>query len=329
MKINTILGISVIAGIVILVVISSMGNPIGAFPLTGAEKNGSDHLELQNITNGDLGSLSHSLILDDTLPGAPEKILIYKTVSPQYTRQDIISLGEKFGLNGTDRIKEVKEGSSIASEDGTIYAILHDSGFVEYHNTNRAHTVNSLDIPENLPSDDEAVQIATSFLKERNLLPEGAEFRKTEHGRIYQLVRNGEDIVTWEDINVWFGRTLNDYPVEGSQLMIAVGGNGDIIEYFTNWRTYEPYQELAVKTPEQAFGELKTRGIAVGMNSPDTVSVRETYLAYRTKAGAETEYYLEPVWVFKGEVISDGKSVQSFIEFIPALTDESVKSLKS
>lgn len=313
-----------VAGIIIAITLL-MG--YSSIPQIKPEESGQSSTIQEDRSSNVAGPLTHTLVLDATLPNTIEKILVYKVVSNHYTRQDSITLAQKFNMMTTGGIKEVKEGSSIASEDGTIYAILHDSGFVEYHNTNRAHTVNPLDVPENLPSDDEAVQIATTFLKERDLLPDGAEFKKTTHGRIYQLVRNGEDIVTWEDINVWFGRKLNGYSVESTQLMLAIGGQGNVIEYFTNWRNYEPFTELPVKTPEESFEELKTRGVSVGMDTADSVSINEIYLAYHTKPGAETEYYLEPVWVFKGEVLADGKSVQSVEEFIPALTDESVKSL--
>lgn len=275
-----------------------------------------------------LGGLSHTMVFEKPLPKNVEKVMVYKTVPAHYTRQDILSLAHKFNISPIGRIKEVEEGSSVASVDGTFQAILHNSGFIEYHNSNRADTVNPLDVPGNLPSDDEAVKIANKFLNDRDLLPDGAVFKRTDHGKIYHLGKNGDDTVTWEDIEVWYGRNLNGYPVEGTQLMLAIGGRGDPIDFFTNWRNYELYQELPVKDPGQAFEELKTKGVAVGvMDKPDTVSINKMYLAYHTKAGAETEEYLEPVWVFKGSVPVNGNSVMPVEEFIPALTTESIKSL--
>ena len=70
------------------------------------------------------------------------------------------------------------------------------------------------------------------------------------------------------------------------------------------------------------------KGIPVGMNNPDTsASIDEMYLAYETTAGAYKEDYLKPVWVFKGNVMVDGKSAMPIEQYIPALTDESMKSL--
>jgi hypothetical protein len=277
-----------------------------------------------------MGRLSHSISLEKTLQEKVERIMVYKTVPKHYTRQDILSLAQKFNITPIGQTKEVEEGSSVASVDGRIQAVLHNSGFVEYHNSNRAHTVNPIDIPENLLSDEEAVKIATKFLKDRDLLPEGAFFSGTHHGKIYRLGDNGNKTVVWEDVEVWYGRKLNGNTVEGTQLMLAIGADGTPIEYFTNWRDYELYKELPVKTPDAAFEKLKIKGVPVGMNPTDTeVSIDNVYLTYNTKAGAYKEDYLEPVWVFKGNITSDDHTVTPVKQYIPALTDEAVKSLSS
>jgi len=317
-----------VTGIVIILIIFFMGNPGNSIPSIKAEKTGSSSVQ-EDPSSTVAGQLSHTLVLNGLSPQPVEKILVYKVVHPQYTRQDIILLAQKFNISPIGQVKEVTEGSSIASEDGMIYAIMKNSGSIEYTNSNRAHTVNPMDVPGNLPSDEEAVKIATKFLRERDLLPEGAVFIGTEQGKIFITVTDGDDIVTWEDVQVWYGRELNGLKVKGTKISIDVGGGGDIIDYYSNWRNYEPYKEYPVKSPEKAFDELKTRGVSVGMNKEGTVSINNAFLAYYTKPGAETEEYLEPVWVFKGDVMVDGKSVKSVEEYIPALTDDAVKSLSS
>jgi len=84
-----------------------------------------------------LGGLSHTMALEKNLPNNVEKIMVYKSVPSHYTHQDILSLAQKFNITPIGKIKESAEGSSIASEDGKIYAILHNSGFIEYTNSNR------------------------------------------------------------------------------------------------------------------------------------------------------------------------------------------------
>ena len=329
MERENIIGIALVLGTVIVVSLLILGHNSNISSVeTNLTKQPVEISESQS--DQVLGRLSHTLSLDKTLPPKTEYVMAYKTVPVHYSRQDIISLAKKFNMSTSGRIKEVSEGSSIASVDGKEYAILHNSGFVEYRNSNRAHTINPLDVPENLPSDEEAVKIATKFLKNQDLFPEGAIFSKTNHGKIFKLGENGNDIVVWEDVEVWFGRELNGNLVEGTQLMLAIGGDGDPIEYFTNWRIYESYKEYPIISPDEAFEQLKKKGVSVGTyDSNSVISIDETYLAYRTKPGAETEEYLEPVWVFKGDVTVDEKPVMYVKENVPAFTDESVKSLSS
>ena len=267
------------------------------------------------------GRLTHTIVMNTSQPPPVDSIMVYKVVQPHYTRQDIISLGEKFNMSPNDRIKQGDVGFGIMKTDHSRHVYLKNTGSVEFVDTTRAHNPNPLDVPGNLPSDEEAIAIATKFLKDRDLLPEGAVSNGVTHGKIYRLMDGGPDIVTWEDIEVWFDRKLNGYPVEGTQLELAIGGRGDVLEYFTNWRTYEPYKKFAVKAPEQALEELKTSGVPTGMNTPDNFTVNKMYLGYHTKAGAYTENYLEPVWVFKGNVIVNGSPAMYMEQYIPALKE--------
>ena len=268
-----------------------------------------------------MGRLSHTVNLEKSVKNNLGEIMVYKTIPGHYTREDILIMAKKFNISPIGRIKELAEGSSVASVDGKVQAILHNSGFAEYHNSSQKRIVNSRDNLNNFISDDEAVNVATNFLKNRDLLPEGAELIGTDHTEIHGIAKDGSETVFREDVEVWYGRQLNGMNVEGTQLMLAIDADGNPFDYFTNWRSYEPYKKMPVKNPEKAFEDLQTKGVPVGMNNPDKVTINDMYLAYRTKAGAETETYLEPVWVFKGNVMVDGKSVMPVEQYIPALTE--------
>jgi hypothetical protein len=329
MERNKITKIFMIAGIIIAIAIFSWGY----YSNNASAKSERNSTTLpaptpEVISNQVAGWLSQNVVLQKTFPEKKDSIMVYKAVSPHYTRQDIITLGQKFNISSPYEIKGDDEGFSIRANDGSAHVLIMNTGWIEYANSFR-RSDNPLDVPGNLPSDEEAVKIATAFLKERDLLPADAEVRKVDHGKKYIHGDNGQDVVVWEDIEVWYGRKLNGYPVEGTKLLIAIGGDDTPIEFLSNWRKYEPYQEMQVKTPEKAFEDLKTKGVSVGMNKPDKVSISEMYLAYRTKAGSQTEEYLEPVWMFKGDVIVNNKSVMPVNAYIPALTDDAVKSLES
>jgi hypothetical protein len=321
--------IFILGGIVIAIALFTLSYSLTNVP----SKSGSNSTIYPDLTSVEIpndiaGELSHNIVLQKNLPKNTEHIMTYKVVPPQYTREDILTMGRKFNISEPYQIKGSDEGFSIREVDKDIHVLIMNTGWMEYWNSPR-HSVNSLDVPGNLPSDEEAEKIATSFLKERNLLPDDAEVRRIDHVKTYNLGNDGQKFVTWEDIEVWYGRKLNGYPVNGTQLMLGIGAHGDPIEFITNWRNYEPYKELPVKSPNTAFDELKTRGVPVGINKEGIVSIDNTYLAYHTKPGSQMEYYLEPVWVFKGNVTVDGRAVDSVEAYIPALTDDAVKSLAS
>ena len=176
----------------------------------------------------------------------------------------------------------------------------------------------------------DAEKIATAFLKERDLLPDGAVFGGSTHNKAYRINHSGgPETVVWEDILLGYTRELNGMKVEGTQFMVEVGAHGDIISFFTNWKYYEPIGNYSIKSRESAFEELKQKGVTTGslMNKPDSISIETVHLTYITQVVAYKEYYLEPVWVFQGRALVNGTTVDSVNEYIPALTDESVKSI--
>jgi hypothetical protein len=280
-----------------------------------------------------LGRLSHNLVLNSSVSKLEEKtmeqgkIIVYMTLSPDVSHEAIYSLAKKFDVTG--KLHEGNAAISIQSEDlKKSVEIDNKSGYAAYSNSDQLDETNSVYIPANLPSDEEAIKIATKFLKDRDLFPEGAYPVEVEHIKTYHL--NNDDnskTVVWEKLAVWFGGNLNNIKVHGRSIRLVINADGNIIEYDANWREYKPYQEYPVKTPSEAFGELQTRGVTVGMSEPDTVSIDQIELAYNSLPGAYVENYLEPVYIFKGQAMVKGKSIMPISEYVPALTDVSVRAL--
>lgn len=263
------------------------------------------------------GRLSHNLIMNFPQAAGVNKVMIYKTIPPIVTNEITLKYAKIFNVTG-----DLKGGCVVQSKDLRFgLEISKNSGSVRYFDQDRPNV--KMDAPQYLPTDDEAIKIATKFLKDRDLYPEGAVdptvFRENAIG--------GGNKIYYGQIGVWYHRYLNGLKVEGTQLVVYVGGNRDVIGYYANWRDYEPYKELPVKTQDAAFDQMKAEGVGVGMNEKgSTVSINDAYLAYQTTPGAYSEEYLRPVWVFKGDVTVDGKSVMPVEKYIPALTDDAVKS---
>jgi hypothetical protein len=281
----------------------------GAIPAVKSDTNVQSPQPILTESSNVAGRLSHNLAMSISTKTSADKIMVYKTLPPIVTNETTLTLARKFNVTGV-----LRDGAVVQSKDLRYgVEISKNSGRVIYLDQKRPNAIT--DTPEKLPSDAEATKIATKFLKDRDLYPEGAVFYGTYHENTFSKER-----ITYGQIGVWYHRQIDGLNVDGTQLAVYVGGNGDVIGYFANWRNYEPYKEYSVIPQQDAFGQLKTKGVAVGMNNPEAaVSIDNTYLAYHTKAGAYKEYYLEPVWVFKGNVTVDGKSVMPVEQYVPAL----------
>jgi hypothetical protein len=310
--------------LVILIIVVSTGFILTQMNGTSEkiiEQRSSQHIsQSADIT----GSISHSMILNVPVQTLPETILVYKTAAPNLSRIRLDEYSKKFNVNGIFR--DGDNAMSLQSED-LVYSVEigKASGKVLYLVQNRPNEI--LDSPDKLPSDEEAARIATQFLKEKNLYPEGAFLRTIEREYERSTDKNGDEILHSGRIVIRFGRTLNNLKIEGSQLDLEIGGNGDVIRYMANWREYLPTKEYPLQSPEIAFEELKQEGIRTEMDKPDPILINNVSLAYRTKAGAYKEEYLEPIWIFSGVVSADNTTPESVSKYIPALTDKAVNSL--
>lgn len=267
--------------------------------------------------------VTHTMTLELPKKTYPDKILTFKTVKPNLSRSRFDEYIKIFNVSG--KFRENENGMSIQTED-LVYSIeiAAVSGRVIYNVANRPNKI--LDTPEKLPTDDEAVRIATQFLKENNLFPEGAAFSNIDRQYERSADKNGKETLHAGSIQVWFSRKLNNLDVKGTQLYMEIGGNGDLLDYYSSWRDYTPIKEYPLKTPETAFEDLKQEGLRASRENP-SISITDVTLAYRTKAGAYEEEYLEPIWVFTGTASYDNAPSEPVSRYIPALTDDAVKSL--
>jgi hypothetical protein len=331
MKKELVIGLCLIAAIVGLSFLT------GLLPITGSNQKMTNNESLSDrpLSASDeiLGGLSSSkIVLNSDIVKATDRVMVYKTLPTAVTKDDAVEFAKKFNIADIDDPKEGDAVISVSSKDMRYNVMLYKNGGSRYSDYHRIDNPNGFDLLENLPSDQEAEKIATAFLQARDLMPEDAVFSGSIHDKSYKLNRSGgEPTVVRENIELGYTRKLNGLKVEGTQFMVGVGAHGDIISFFANWKKYQPIGEYPIKSGESAFAELKQKGVSVvsGPEKPDTISIEQAYLAYYTKALAYHEDYLEPVWVFKGNVMVDGKSVMPVEQYVPALTDESVKSLSS
>ncbi|WP_265581180.1 hypothetical protein [Methanofollis aquaemaris] len=245
----------------------------------------------------------------------PETVPLYRLETPEVTKEMFSEMAEALGLEGT--VREAYD--QFVLEDGVFSLEMHmQSGRVAMIDISRWVIPNDKDLPENLPSDEEAVEIATEYLEEKGLMPPDAVLLDVQHPHIITSNENGEVIgIAYEAIQVSFCREVDGREVAGSELTVDVGGGGDVIGVYKLWRDCVEEREVEVITPEEAFEEVKALGVPNDPMKPQTAEITEIDLGYYEAQAMEAPAYLVPVYIFSGEV-TDESTTTPFVRYVAA-----------
>ncbi len=268
---------------------------------------------------------------------APTEILVYRPLPPDVSRNHILDLARKFGINGT--IREGEDGIAIGSEDHVAHIMIgNNSGRVEYthHESYNQGSVDLDGLPQ-MSSREEALRITTAFLKDRDLFPENALPAKVGFSTSHMSAPNGTDVSWNSSVMVRFDRgPLNNLSMIGpDRVDVEMVMNREITYYWSLWRNYEPYKSYPIKPPVDAYEELKLQGVFDGLRQsivPDKVIINNVYLAYFSKSAVSKEDYLTPVYVFEGTCYGhygNKSQVVEVTENIPALWEEPAELVSS
>lgn len=283
---------------------------------------------------------------------ANNTMMVYKVENPAVTTDSVREIGGKLGfegsagyIDGDTKIAMLDEGA----EEVRQLSVWVNSGAVEY----AIVYPDKLYPPErpNLPSEEEAGQIAIDFLAQSGLLPsdatEGAGCEvEVVTGGTYAVEEEApqegvEEEMPEESVEeggetkpevaeeyvahllVRFNRQIDGFPVTGpgNQLGVRIGDEGEVITILKVWREVTPYNEVVIKTPEQAYQELKSG--ASSYDAPldcEKVVVEQVYLTYWMEPLDEHQEYVAPVYEFKGKCLDrDGEYLEDFVGWCEAV----------
>ena len=270
-------------------------------------------------------------------------MMVYKVENPVVTTDSVREIGRKLGfeggagyIDGETKIAMLDEGA----EEVRQLSVWVNSGAVEY----AIVYPDKLYPPEppNLPSEDEAKQIAIDFLAQSGLLPpdatvDGSYEAEVVTGGIYGIEKEVPEEVPEEGgeiepevveeyathLLVRFQRQIDGFPVTGpgNQLGVRIGDEGEVITILKVCREVTPYDEVVIKTPEQAYQELKSgTGSYDAPLDCETVVVEQVYLAYWMEPLDQHQEYVLPVYEFKGKCLDkDGEYLEDFVGWCEAV----------
>jgi hypothetical protein len=282
-----------------------------------------------NIAYQNNNTIVSTFDLINPLPDVPEKMMVYKTIDPDVSEEDIISLMDTFNLQGkilnSNQLYAVIDGDKILQvykEPGTGY--LRFSDMKKLMKQSKSY---------NLPSENEAIQMAEDFLSSNGLLSNNTFLTGVGYNEIINWNTEGEIVADFNTaISVGFGYMIDELEVRGpgAKAGVIFGENGEIIGASKIWREIEPDKEEILLSPEEALNNFKESWPPEGdPEEADIVTmlkIKKVYLVYDTRPGFIPQSHIAPAYVFfgtynisykNGNISSGG---EKFFEiFIPAI----------
>jgi hypothetical protein len=261
---------------------------------------------------GELPKLNFELA--SNIPDFPDKQQVYKMVKPDVTVEYVKALGAKFDLTG-----EMSEGTEnfllSDNKNKTYLEVYKATGTFRYFKQSyfEIPSASLIQKPPILPSDVEALKIATDYLVERDLLPRGDVAYKVDVGDSF-----GEIPTT---LLVSFKHSIE---IIGSKHGVRIGDGGEVVDVFINpTNPLElPLQEMVeVKSVQQAYEEVKFGNNYSAPSKARNVKIDNITIAYWLEAPSKEQDYVIPVYVFKGTCSdSDGKQLKDpFVAVVEAV----------
>lgn len=264
---------------------------------------GDGQLELQLAEEEEqaisLSSIEVELVAQ--LPEVGDVVMVYRVKQPVITVEAVTELAGRLSIEGD---VAVIEHPSIIPDDpaaGVVFRIndmdgdllvFGTSGGWSYVGNAAGSKLFAYPNPElDLSADRE---IARQFLEERGLLPPGAKISEKVGGRVDGVPSHGLILFTGE---------INGLRTTGERNKIAVRvANGEVVQIDAIWREVEPYRELLVLTPEQAYQDLLSgKGQHDATIGTSKVVIEQMSLAYYIDPAPAKQEYVIPVYEFIGK----------------------------
>ena len=250
-----------------------------------------ESLKTGNSKSSTLDLTSGKYTLEASVPDE-DKIMVYSSNKPEYSKKWVDRLAKNLGMSR--KASETDDAFYANSDEvkNNYFVVQKGDSIISFQKFNAR---------SGFPlSDDKSVSAANTFLKENGLMTDDTLEPSVTYNSGEILTKSGERKVDWRTAVVTYSRELNGLPVWNSQKMVELDSQGNVIGYFQNWRDYEPYREVKLKSPEKAFDEFQIKQAFSDERSPEKIDVTNVHLGYYSKPAVAGEDYLQPMYVFEG-----------------------------
>jgi len=246
-----------------------------------------------------------------SLTGVPTEAPVYQMTLQEHDAVSVETIATRLGIEG--EVTDQGGGSFAVEGDGSLYVT---PGLAQY--------ISDTALPEgDLPSDEEAIAYAREWLRQTQLLP-----TNVGQGAIETRVESPPRVI------------VTFKPVEPSDVLsstpgitVVMGPQGAILEASFRWANLRAADVYQLRDPEAAWLEVSERRAYLQATVPadvlpqgSAVAGAATYssitVAYTTSGVPGETQYLQPVFVFRGQLAPAGRDEAFPITaYVPALVN--------
>ncbi len=243
---------------------------------------------------------------------AQEQIAIYRVLPAQVTRDSVLKLArEAFGMSSPE-VTETAIGF-VLKEGNKRLQVTKASGSLLFADDSKLWNP---DYRPSLPSEEEAIRLATEFLRKHNLLPPQADPNQTglpagavTRGLANVQVDNHVEVNYYFFVNPGFDRAPFPGNAPGALVQVAVGQGGEVIGLMRRWREIEPFQQRPLLSSAQAR-ELLCWKLQLPTENCNQLS--DPGLIYSVWSDLDVQGFVYPIYLFLLEQTSYGVPATDF-----------------
>ncbi len=243
-----------------------------------------------------------------------ETVPIYKYVLPD--RNQLATLAKSLGCNISPASYGETQSVKSTNEKGETLYFTYEPANGCWNWLNQTLQENATG--ENLPSDQTCQELATKKLKTLGIY----------QGQSYTLHIEPETGINEQGEVMTVAKTLFFYPeidgqtIEGvSRMIVSLGNNGEIYEISKYCKDFVKAGDREVINVDIALEKAKCGDASFTLDeSVEHARLTDAALTYwEDSSDIHTQSYLQPVWVFQGEIPAGSAENAQFEGIVPAL----------
>lgn len=281
-----------IISIIVTCMVLAIALPCLVYSDTKLEK-----LEMNPLALTGSNGYFNDLKVDTAIPQIPSQMKVYKVKDLNLSKEDMNKLMNKFEMKGEVKVND----REFAVVDGEKTLVLDKkTGSYNYYTKKLTSAVKPI---QNLLSDEEYKKLAEKYLTEKNLMKDGAYYRKTLRHTVGK-VGQPEQVCLVETV---FTKDLNGqrFSGVGPKICVFFGENGEIIGTYSVWKEVEEYNDYPIIDVQKAIDNvLNRKAIIANAGKGDSGSINNIEIIYDMESLRSNQKYVIPYYMIKGENVS-------------------------